>query len=211
MKNLLFCQRLFSERALETAVMLGTNQCLIFDAAKHMLAYRKPQWANSLRIFELSSYQDIMDKLQMLEDRGIEVPQGTYYIEWAANECRWSERLKECSAYENGGTTFVDLMGLTCKLSKNEYVSLLMEINSLIAKGSSVVFDYREESGEAFGDGYSYRELEGLLSECGFHIYEHVSSEEMRTQYLVMYNMVNKKTIIPPKNVCFCLAVKKIR
>lgn len=210
-RNLIFCQRLFSERALETAVKLGTRQCLFFGADHNMFAYRKPHWAEGVRVFELCSREDICRKLMRLEQKNVAIPAGTYFMEWEAESSSWKECLQACSAFESGKLIFCDLMGLTRTMTKVQFAELLRKLEPIMAKGSSVVFDYRDDSGVAFLDGYSYREMERLLSECGFHIYEHVSAGEMWEQYLRMHRILHGNEIVPPPDVNYCLAVKKVK
>lgn len=57
---------------------------------------------------------------------------------------------------------------------------------------------------------YSYIELEKLLAESNFMIYEHLTPDEITDQYFKKYNNANpnhKMTAFD--NVNYCLAVKK--
>lgn len=57
---------------------------------------------------------------------------------------------------------------------------------------------------------YSYQEIENILSENGFLIYEHLNDQEMTNNYFEKYNILNPNNrIIAPKGVAYCLAVKK--
>lgn len=96
-------------------------------------------------------------------------------------------------------------------------------------KGSSIVFDYPDEhymtddagerakkqvllakaAGEAMLSCYSYREMEALLSDQGFSIYEHLSPQAMTDRNFDAYNRANPlHTITAFDNVNYCLAVK---
>lgn len=57
---------------------------------------------------------------------------------------------------------------------------------------------------------YSYTDMEQLLSEHGFPIYEHLTPHEMTKQYFEIYNNVNPlHRMTAFDNVNYCLAVRK--
>lgn len=57
---------------------------------------------------------------------------------------------------------------------------------------------------------YSYKEIEKILSENDFLIYEHLNNLEMTSNYFENYNTLNPNNkIIAPKGIAYCLAVKK--
>ena len=57
---------------------------------------------------------------------------------------------------------------------------------------------------------YSYKEIEDILEENGFLIYEHLNNEEMTNNYFDNYNILNPNNKIKaPLGVCYCLAIKK--
>jgi len=58
----------FTERALENAVKFGTRQYLIFAAGYDSFAYRQPEWASRLQIFELDHPLMSMEKKQRIND-----------------------------------------------------------------------------------------------------------------------------------------------
>jgi len=95
--------------------------------------------------------------------------------------------------------SFCDLNTLPAELSKPEFAAALDAITPLIPTGSTLVFSYR-------CDQYSYREMEQLLSSNGYLIYEHVSEEEIRDQFLLI--LATRRPKISVKNHAYCLAVK---
>ncbi len=57
---------------------------------------------------------------------------------------------------------------------------------------------------------YSYDEMEVLLSEAGFLIYEHMNADEAREAFFREYNHKNSDHVMTaPEGVGYCLAVKK--
>ena len=102
---------------------------------------------------------------------------------------------------------------------------MIKSISSITCKGSSIVFDYpnyeksketlineklASGANEKMKSKYSYNEIEMILSENGFLIYEQINSEEMTNTYFDKYNTLNPDNkIIAPKGVSYCLAVKE--
>ena len=65
-------------------------------------------------------------------------------------------------------------------------------------------------AGERMKARYTYEELEILLSDGGFLIYEHLDAEEATDAFFREYNEKNMgHEIKAPKGVGYCLAVKK--
>lgn len=65
-------------------------------------------------------------------------------------------------------------------------------------------------AGEEMKAEYSYREIEKLLENCGFLIYEHLNDKEMTETYFEPYNILNPEhRMYAPSGVNYCLAVKK--
>ena len=57
----------FAETALETAVRIGAKQYLIFGAGYDSFAYRQPEWASHIQIFELDRFILLQDKQRRLK------------------------------------------------------------------------------------------------------------------------------------------------
>lgn len=65
-------------------------------------------------------------------------------------------------------------------------------------------------AGEEMKAEYSYREIEKMLENCGFLIYEHLNDKEMTETYFELYNILNPEhRMHAPTGVNYCLAVKK--
>ena len=66
-----------------------------------------------------------------------------------------------------------------------------------------------DEADEKMLASYSYREMERLLSDHKFLIYEHLTPEKMSEQYFAAYNKVNPvHPITAFDNADYCLAVR---
>jgi len=65
-------------------------------------------------------------------------------------------------------------------------------------------------AGEPMKAKYSYSEMEALLSEAGFLIYEHMNAAEATKAFFQEYNHKNAEHVMTaPEGVGYCLAVKK--
>ena len=120
------------------------------------------------------------------------------------------ERAKKNAEYM-GDEFFDSTFGITFKTGKNEFFALMKALSNIWTEGCGIVFDYVTEEYEGAAKArYSYFEMEKLLSECGFRIYEHLDNEEAEEQLLYDYNIKHiRKPIKPPKGVAYCLAVRK--
>ena len=59
---------------------------------------------------------------------------------------------------------------------------------------------------------YEYREMERLLGDCGFLIYEHLDEKEATERFFERYNCVYlNQPMSAPRGVHYCLAVRKNR
>lgn len=220
----------FAEQALETAVRIGTRQYLIFAAGYDTFAYRQPDWAQNLTIFEIDHPATAADKKARLARASIASPPNVRYIPADFTIDAWWAALTSEKAFSAEQISFCSLLGLPYYLSKGDFRKMLLAIGKLIPDGSSLVFDYPDQdtgtdqagerakkqvllaSGakEAMLAGYTYSEMEQLLCECGFLIYEHLEPDEITRQYFAQYNQENPtQPMTAFDNVNYCLAVKK--
>ena len=129
------------------------------------------------------------------------------------------------SGFQDDQKSFGSLLGISYYLSKDEFRSLLTTWSGMTCEGSAICFDYqsREESpetatnqalaqgaGEQMKAQYNAQEMEALLEECGFLVYEHLDHVEMTDQYFSDYNQRNPEhSMKAPAGVCYVLAVRK--
>lgn len=220
----------WAENALQTATRFGVTQYLIVAAGYDTLAYRQPSWATDLRIFELDHplmSEDKQNRVRCINDR---MPYNLIYIPVDLSVDCLSDKLCSCKAFTKSELSFVSLLGITYYLSKADYKTLLWGIADSVPKGSTLVFDYPIENiytkqagerpkkqsmlasgaNEEMLASYSYGEINRLLSDCGFLIYEHLTPDEITEQYFSDYNTANPDHIMTAlENVNFCLAVRQ--
>ena len=120
------------------------------------------------------------------------------------------ERAKKNAEYM-GDEFFDSIFGITFKAGKQEFLALMKALSDIWTEGCGIVLDYATEEYE--GDAkirYDYFEMEKLLSECGFRIYEHLDYKEAEEQLFYKHNLTRpRQQIKPPAGVNYCLAVRK--
>jgi methyltransferase, putative, TIGR00027 family len=220
----------FTKKSLENAVKIGAKQYLIFAAGYDTFAYRQPDWARNIQIFELDHPLTGEDKKKRIQKVMKEIPPNLHYISIDFTEKNWERNIIKCSQFEQSKISFCSLLGLNYYLTKKDFAYAINTISSIVPKGSSIVFDYQDENtytskagervkkqialtnatNEKMLASYSYLELEKLLSDSDFLIYEHLTPDEITEQYFKKYNQANPEHLIRAfDNVNYCLAVKK--
>ena len=219
----------FAEKSLERAVQIGAKRYLIFGAGYDTFAYRQPSWANMMEIFEIDHPATANDKQERLKKNDIQIPDNVHYIEADFTEKAWQNALVNSPAFAGDKISCCAILGVSYYLSKECFEVLISVISDIVPKGSSIIFDYPDENSytdkagerakkqsmlagganEKMLASYSYCEMERLLSEHDFLIYEHLTPKEMTEQYFETYNRANPMYPITAfDNVNYCLAVK---
>ncbi|WP_250674486.1 class I SAM-dependent methyltransferase (plasmid) [Paraclostridium ghonii] len=219
----------FAEKALENAIRIGANQYMIFAAGYDTFAYRQPEWASKIKIFELDHPVTGSDKQKRIQSIIPKKPDNLCYVSVDFTKHNWKNNLIACSEFDQSKISFCSLLGISYYLSKQTFAETINTISSIVPKGSSIVFDYPDEdtytpkAGERAKKqasmidtvnkerlaSYSYLELEKMLADSNFLIYEHLTPNEITNQYFKKYNKSNPKHPITAfDNVNYCLAIK---
>lgn len=189
----------FCEECLDTAVLTGTSQYVILGCGYDTFAFRNTH--KNIRIFALDRKAAVSDALFRIERAGLEIPENTRYI--PADLSKDSlERVLEANGFERGRKTLFACLGLLYYLSREEISELFGNIAGFAASGSTVVFDLAdshlfssgvprvrnmlamaEKSGEPMRSCFGYGELERMLEEHGFLIYEFLNRDEVQRRY----------------------------
>lgn len=210
----------FCERALDAAGRLGCRQVVLFASGYDTLSLR----AGEGRIFELDLPDMIADKRARMARSGL-TP--VCQVEWLGcdlSRSLWKGDLLR-AGFDAEQQAFGSLLGLSYYLTREEFTRLIGTISSIWRQGSSLCFDYPQTdggaesgrhralaaaAGERMKARYSYGELEELLSEAGFLIYEHLNAAEATEAFFRKYNRGNAgHAMAAPEGVGYCLAVKK--
>lgn len=220
----------FTEQALRNAVNHGAIQYLIFAAGYDSFAYRQPEWASQLQIFELDHPLMSEEKQSRINRIFKEKPDNLTYLPVDLAVTTIDEYLFANTAFDRSRLSFCSLLGISYYLSKESFIDLIASISKLVCSGSTIVFDYPDQdtytakagerakkqvmlagqAGEAMLASYSYSDMETLLLNCGYLINEHLEPQEITERYFSVYNQANPQHIMSAfDNVNYCLAVKK--
>ncbi len=220
----------FAEKSLERAVKIGTKQYLIMGAGYDTFAYRQPEWAKQLEVFEVDHPATGHDKQNRIKYANITIQNNGHYIETDFTKERWQDSILHSKYYDKGKITFISILGVAYYLSQAVFEKLIAALSDIIPEGSTIVLDYPDENSynekagmrakkqamlagganEKMLASYSYAELERLLALNGLRIYEHLTPKEMTEQYFATYNHANPTHMMTAfDNVNYCLAVKK--
>lgn len=212
----------FAKKALDNAVMLGTKQVVSFASGYDSLPFTTEH--EKLTVFELDLPEMIRDKLERVKRAVLKERCKTEYIGCDFSRDDPAVLLPE-AGFAPEALSFGSLLGFIYYLEKSDFKRLLGEISSLWCEGSALVFDYptaenstESEQTRALAEGadekmkarYSYREMESLLSDSGFLIYEHHDERSATEAFCKAYNRKNPGyEIRSPQGVAYVLAVKK--
>lgn len=220
----------FAEGLLKNAVQNGAKQYLIFAAGYDTFAYRQPDWASKIKIFEIDHPVTGADKQKRIKSVAAEKPANLHYVSADFRENNWQSNLLACIEFDKSKISFCSLLGISYYLSKQVFAETVNTISGFIPKGSNIVFDYNDENtytdkagerakkqaamaaaaNEKMLASYSYMELKKLLAESNFTIYEHLTPNEITEQYFKKYNKANPNHQMTAfDNVNYCFAVKK--
>src|SRR5271157_5401130 len=70
----------YAEERMAEAVQRGVRQCVILGAGFDTFAYRQPDWARSLRIYEVDHCATQAEKRQRLQAAGIPIPANLEFV-----------------------------------------------------------------------------------------------------------------------------------
>ena len=210
----------YCERMLANEQRLGCRQYVLFASGYDTFAIRNGD--ASLSVYELDLPDVLADKERRIEKASLE--SGAVYIPCDLADPAWKDRLTG-GGFDPGQKAFCSLLGISYYLDKDAFRSLLTNLGTLLCNGSAICLDYPSPEGSsetrtnqalARGAGeqmkaqYSLREMEALLAECGFLVYEHLDHTDMTSQYFAEHNRsCPDHPLDAPKGVCYLLAVRK--
>lgn len=220
----------FAEKALRAAIHTGLNQYLLMAAGYDTFAYRRPDWAEKVKVFEIDHPATARDKETCLQNAGISIPKYTYFVDADFYESNWHHTLLEHREYSAQAKSFCSLLGLIYYLPKQAFQNLLKQMGECLPGGSILVFDYPDDNTytdkagerakkqamlaagakEAMLASYSYEEMKRLLEKYGFLIDIHLTPDQITQEYFTAYNNANPAhSMSAMDNVNYCMALKE--
>ena len=220
----------FAEEMLENAIKIGASQYVILGAGMDTFAFRQPHFTKHLTIFEVDHPNTQNFKIKRIKQLDWKIPNNINFVSADFTDETWEQSLVNCNNFDSSKITYCTLLGLVYYLTVDDFKKLITKLYNLLPEGSSIVFDYPDQytftektssrvqkqvamanlSGEKMLATYSYEEMENILSQCGFLIYENLTPEDINARYFEKFNNINRqKQILAFENVNYCLAVKK--
>ncbi|MBR5961395.1 MAG: class I SAM-dependent methyltransferase [Clostridia bacterium] len=210
----------YCERMLAGEQRLGCRQYVILASGYDTFAVRNRDTA--LSVYELDLPDVLADKQARIEKAGL--ASGAVYVPCNLADPAWKKQLTE-SGFRPGEKAFCSLLGISYYLEKEAFLGLLLSLSGLPCDGSALCLDYPSAEGSqetetnralARGAGeqmkaqYSPEEMEALLADYGFLVYEHLDHAQMTGQCFAEHNRsCPDHPLEAPKGVCYLLAVRK--
>jgi methyltransferase (TIGR00027 family) len=134
----------YTEDCLEEALLQeGVNQYVILGAGMDTFAFRRPDLAGRLEIFEIDHPLTQAFKLSRLKELGWEIPAQLHFIPADFTKETLAESLRQ-SPYDPREISFFSWLGVTIYLTRAEVFATLRAIAGIAPAGSSLVFDYMD-------------------------------------------------------------------
>ncbi len=193
----------YTEDCLAAAVAQGVRQYVILGAGLDTFAFRWPQWAAPLQVYEVDHPVTQGLKRQRLARLGWETPAHLHFAALDFSNGDLAAALRSCG-YDFAAPGFFSWLGVTFYLSKEVVAATLQAVAAVSAPGSTLVFDYIDgdalhplkagrrmrlmqyivrQSGEPIKTGFAPDELAGLLASHGFRLVQNPGPAEIEALY----------------------------
>jgi methyltransferase (TIGR00027 family) len=194
----------YTEDCLAEAAANGISQYVLLGAGMDTFAYRQPDWAANLRIFEIDHPESQKVKREHLLGRGIEVPPNVEFVPIDFERVSLADGLA-ASSLDPRVPAFFSWLGVTQYLTREAIDSTLRFILSM-PRGSELVTEFilppgswtREEAefltrivqmvaelGEPWLTYFTPAEISGHLLQLGFSRISHLTPEDAAVRYFL--------------------------
>lgn len=191
----------FCEDSLKTAFKTGTTQYVILGAGLDTFAFRESELLKKYKVFEVDHPATQCDKRARVGRANLTVPQNLSFvpIDFAVDDL--AQKLLAAGLDKNK-KTFFSWLGVSYYLTEEQISKTLNSIAKISTDGSTIVFDYADDNlfsskvkrvknmlamaaagGEPMKSCFSYQQLEKLLEQHSFLIYELLTEQDIQRQY----------------------------
>lgn len=220
----------FCEKSLINAVKIGSTQYLILGAGFDTFSLRQGDVFKNINIFELDLKETAKEKIRRINELNIKIPSNVTFINADLSRDDFTNQLINNTYFKEEKASFCSLLGVVYYLEQESFKNMLKNLSKILSSKSSLLFDYPDEfafspyagkraikqallasrANEKMFHGYSYFEMEKILEENGFLVYEHLNPKEITEQYFKEFNRAypNEK-MTAFDNTDYILAVKK--
>jgi len=185
----------YAEDRLFDSLNRGIEQYIILGAGFDTFAYRQPDWARTLNIFEIDQLETQKEKLLRLRKAGLIIPANTRHISIDFEEESLFDGLNKSQiSFEK--PTFFCWLGVAMYLTKRSVDNVLRTITKF-PKGSEIVFTFSQprgtylssfinrvsKIGEPWKSYFTVEDLKERLMEMGFTKVEFLAIKDATERY----------------------------
>jgi len=202
----LMADRLFMEKAFTGARYAGAKQLVMVHTGYDTFDVRNSLWYDGIQVFDINPADVCSDKQHRLVQAGEKLYSNIHYMD-CDDVLAIPELLGHSSFFDEKKTAFVYIGDLPVRIGRKSFEQFMEQMFKTFPAGSSIVFSSKTQGEE----GYSYTQLEKMLSDKGFHIYEYLSARQMYNEYIRDFEILNSRQFTLPQDISYCVAVKKIK
>ncbi|MGO8951533.1 MAG: class I SAM-dependent methyltransferase [Ktedonobacterales bacterium] len=130
----------YAEDRLMRAALQGVQQYLILGAGWDTFAYRQPEWAHGLHIFEVDHPASQQAKVQRLHSAEIVVPANVEYVPVDFETTSLRDGLRN-SSFDFTGITYISWLGVLVYLTQ-EAIDAVVHFAASLPRGSELVLTF---------------------------------------------------------------------
>ncbi len=193
----------YTEDQLAAALEQGVQQYVILGAGFDTFAFRRPDLAGLLRVFEIDHPATQALKRQRLALLGRAFPAHLLFVPIDFTTQRLADVLRQ-SAYDPRRKSFFSWLGVTYYLTPEVVFDTLRDVAAVAPRGSVIVFDYMDadafrpgraarriqlmqaiarQVGERMQAGFDPIDLAADLDPAGFRLEEDLGPAEIEARY----------------------------
>jgi methyltransferase (TIGR00027 family) len=197
------CRARYTEDCLEDAVRADAAQYVILGAGMDTYAFRRPDMAGRIRIFEVDHPATQDFKRRRLAERGWDIPGHLHFVPFDFTEGSFATALGQ-AAYSPRKPGFFSWLGVTYYLPRADLLHTLQTLAQNAPSGSAVVFDYFDAdafdpekadkrmqaiqaivryAGEPMQTGFDPETLANDLAAVGLVLKEDLGTEQLSARY----------------------------
>ncbi|MGA6988752.1 MAG: class I SAM-dependent methyltransferase [Terriglobales bacterium] len=136
----------FAEERMAQAVQRGVRQCVILGAGFDTFAFRQPEWARSLHIYEVDHRATQEEKRQRLQSAGIRIPANLEFVAIDFESVSLRAGL-QTSSLNFSEPAFFSCLGVLVYLSR-EATDAIFQLVATFPASSEIVFTFSTPDAE---------------------------------------------------------------
>jgi methyltransferase (TIGR00027 family) len=168
----------YAQERMAQAAQRGVRQCVILGAGFDTLAYRQPEWARSLRIYEVDHRATQEDKRKRLQSAGIPIPSNLEFVAIDFELVSLREGL-QTSTLNFSEPAFFSCLGVLMYLTQ-EAAHAVFQLAADFPANSEIVFTFSTPDSSLSGsDAATHKALASRVSSLGEPFQTHFEPETL--------------------------------